>query len=357
MPHTFVIQEGLNNGFSSINMMEHSYHSIITFIDFYISEHENIILTFWFLVIFIKLIVLLVEIHYIYNLGHKGLIPVTDQTKRIFFETKAKLSMSKDVQIFESKKVRSPLVIGFLNPKILLPFGITNRLSGNLLEAIIAHELCHIKRKDYIINFFQRLIEIIYFFNPIIKWISSRTRFEREICCDQIAVSVTNKASYIKALLACEEHNSSTLSFGFSGIKNTLLKRVEIILSKRNFILNKMESGILLCNFVFFISLSVTIICSKNLNHEFKEYFTRSYESTAIASNPYRVNKDQIVTFLKNNGVRFNPNSFSLKITNYALYMDGIKQSKKNHQTVLQTYVLQSDKRLNFTCTVKKIFD
>ncbi|MCR6679580.1 M56 family metallopeptidase, partial [Escherichia marmotae] len=79
--------------------------------------------------------------------------------------------------------VKTPLVIGYLKPIILLPFGTIASLSPDQVEAILAHELAHIYRKDYLLNMLQALIEILFFFNPAIWWMSDYVRVERENCC------------------------------------------------------------------------------------------------------------------------------------------------------------------------------
>ena len=98
-----------------------------------------------------------------------------------------------------------PCVIGWLRPVILLPTATLLGLTPEQLEAVLAHELAHIRRYDYLVNVFQMLIETLFFYHPAVWWISSRIRREREICCDDIAVRCCGDAiGYARALTALE---------------------------------------------------------------------------------------------------------------------------------------------------------
>jgi len=99
----------------------------------------------------------------------------------------------------------SPCVVGWLKPVILLPAASVLGLKPEQLEAVLAHELAHIRRYDYLINIVQMLIETLFFYHPAVWWISSRIRQERELCCDDIAVRCCGDAvGYARALTALE---------------------------------------------------------------------------------------------------------------------------------------------------------
>lgn len=332
------------------------YDTIVTFIDFHISEHENIILTTWFSLILIQLILLLLEFRQIYVLSTRNLSPVSNEIKAILENTKIQLTISKKIAIYESRSVKSPIVVGFSPPIVLIPFGMSVYVKEDLIRAIIAHELAHIKRKDYLFNLLQRLVEIVFFFNPILKWISSRIKFERELCCDAIALTISSKAAYIEALLLCEEYSPNRLSFSFSsGEKNMLLKRVESIMDQKKNRMNSIENKALLTNLLFVVGTSVLLVFSKGLSQKFYSDLFSFYRTTPLTNDLPRVQKDKVLSLLKVNNVMFNPHSFSLKITNYALYLNGIKQSDRLHKKVLYHYVTESHKRLNYTYTIKII--
>lgn len=117
-----------------------------------------------------------------------------------------KMGIGKKVGLFISRHLQVPVMIGFLKPVILLPTAMVNNLSPEQLEAILLHELAHIKRNDYLLNIFQSIVETILFFNPFVWWISRNIRLEREHCCDDLVLASTvQPMHYAKALVALEE--------------------------------------------------------------------------------------------------------------------------------------------------------
>src|SRR4029434_68939 len=80
--------------------------------------------------------------------------------------------------------------VGRLRPVLLLPAASLAGLTPQQLEAVLAHELAHIRRHDYLGNVFQTLVEALLFYHPAVWWPSARIRYERELCCDDLAVEV-----------------------------------------------------------------------------------------------------------------------------------------------------------------------
>ncbi len=118
-----------------------------------------------------------------------------------------KMGISKRVGLHISKQLQVPVMIGFLRPVILLPAAMVNNMSPEQLEAILLHELAHIKRNDYLLNIFQSIVETLLFFNPFVWWISRNIRLEREHCCDDLVIAGTvQPMHYAKALVALEEY-------------------------------------------------------------------------------------------------------------------------------------------------------
>lgn len=102
-------------------------------------------------------------------------------------------------------RVTVPVVIGILKPTILLPPALLCGLDANQLAAILSHELAHIRRHDLLVGFVQRVVESALFFHPVTWWISRRVRFERELCCDDLATSDCGRLLYADALLQMAE--------------------------------------------------------------------------------------------------------------------------------------------------------
>ena len=110
------------------------------------------------------------------------------------------------VRLLESTLVDVPTVIGWIKPVILLPASALSGLKPHQLEAILAHELAHIRRHDYLVNLLQTLVETLLFYHPAVWWLSRRIRAERENCCDDLAVSLCGDPyTYAQALADLEE--------------------------------------------------------------------------------------------------------------------------------------------------------
>lgn len=117
-----------------------------------------------------------------------------------------KIGIRRRVAILESLTARVPMVIGALKPVILVPAGLLTGIPYNQVEAIIAHELAHIKRNDFLVNLMQSIIEIVLFYHPAVWWISGVIRDERENCCDDHAVKACgDPLAYAKALISLQE--------------------------------------------------------------------------------------------------------------------------------------------------------
>ena len=108
-----------------------------------------------------------------------------------------RLHIARSVRLLESARVDVPTVIGWLKPVILLPVSALAGLSQAQVEAILAHELAHIRRHDYLVNLLQALLETLLLPSP--WWLSRRIRAERENCCDDLAVSLCGIRSPTRA--------------------------------------------------------------------------------------------------------------------------------------------------------------
>ncbi|MHC4726771.1 MAG: M56 family metallopeptidase, partial [Planctomycetota bacterium] len=117
-----------------------------------------------------------------------------------------RLKVTRPVKLMKSALVQIPTVVGCLRPVILLPASALTGLTSQQLEAVLAHELAHIRRYDYLVNMLQTVVEIVGFYHPAVWWISHKMRIERENCCDDLAVSVCgDKVGYARALTSMEE--------------------------------------------------------------------------------------------------------------------------------------------------------
>ncbi len=144
----------------------------------------------------------------------------------------ARLNVSQSVDFRESARIVTPMVIGVIQPVVLVPLGLFTGLSAAQAEAILAHELAHIRRYDYLVNLVQSLVEVLYFFHPVLWWLSNRIRAEREHCCDDLAMAVCgDPLSLAHALVRVAEfRQESSLVVAFAANKPLLLQRVKRVL-------------------------------------------------------------------------------------------------------------------------------
>lgn len=140
------------------------------------------------------------------RLAKKCVEPLSLELERHFSLLAQKLNIKQQVQFYISTKVEVPTVIGWIKPVILIPISSLTGLSHEQLEAIVLHELAHVRRYDYLINIFQTLIETLLFYHPAVWWVSKQIRVERENCCDDIAVEFNqDPLTYAQALVNLEE--------------------------------------------------------------------------------------------------------------------------------------------------------
>ncbi|HJR09014.1 MAG TPA: M56 family metallopeptidase [Pyrinomonadaceae bacterium] len=141
------------------------------------------------------------------------------------------LRVSRPVRLCESALVEVPTVIGHLRPVILVPVSALTGLSAPQLEALLAHELAHIRRHDYLVNLLQSVIEIMLFYHPAVWWLSARVRVEREHACDDLAVGATGDVLvYARALTTLETlrvQNSRTRTLAVAANGGSLMQRIQ----------------------------------------------------------------------------------------------------------------------------------
>ena len=216
-----------------------------------LQSYENIIVFLWLVIILIKCLGLINGLYGVYVLKHRQVFDAGEYwNERMHVLAKA-AGIKRPVIFLKSFIAKVPMVIGYFKPVILFPAAALTALAPEEIEAILLHELAHIRRKDYLINIFQRIAEIIFFFNPAVLWISSLIKEERENCCDDIAVEqIKNKKQFIHALVSFQEYNASSYAASFSGRKNYLLNRIKRIITNNNKTLNNMEKTFLITGIV-----------------------------------------------------------------------------------------------------------
>jgi len=189
-----------------------------------------------YLCILIFLVIRLSRAFYFTQQIRKTGLQKPDVEWRLFIKrTAGYLGIKKEVKIYFSNIIKSPVTIGFLKPLILVPIASINHLTTDQLEALLLHELAHIKRADYLINILQSIIEIILFFNPFVQLLGRLIKKERENSCDDWVLQFQYKpAMYAEALLRIASIPAmSSLTMNATGNNNDLLSRVKRMLNKQ----------------------------------------------------------------------------------------------------------------------------
>jgi GWxTD domain-containing protein len=135
-----------------------------------------------------------------------GLGQLSQEWQERAFRLAQRLGVERRARVFESVAVRVPMVFGWVKPVVLLPACALSGLTVGQVEALLAHELAHVRRHDYLVNLVQTALESVLFYHPAVWWVSGRVRRERELCCDEVAVEVCgDRLLYSHALLRMEE--------------------------------------------------------------------------------------------------------------------------------------------------------
>ena len=217
------------------------------------------LVSIWALGVFLLSLRLIVGWRAVQKLRFTGRATNNQTVLAILDDLKSKVCLRVSIPIRESAEILSPMVIGWIKPVILFPACAITKLSPDQLTAILAHELAHIRRADYLVNLIQSAIEIILFYHPGVWWISAQIRRERENCCDDLAVQICeNKHDYIEALLQLEKSRKVSLAMASNGAN--LVDRIARMLgqdrkSAAGGWIAAFASMILICS-VFAISIS-----------------------------------------------------------------------------------------------------
>lgn len=142
-----------------------------------------------------------------------------------------KLQVRRSVRLLVSDLIESPVVVGALWSVILVPASFVSNVSPDHIEAILAHELAHIRRYDYLVNLLQTAIETLFFYHPAVWWLSHRMRVERENCCDDLAAAaMASPVVYSRALMALEEMRGASLAPALGAKDGVLVTRIRRLL-------------------------------------------------------------------------------------------------------------------------------
>ena len=141
------------------------------------------------------------------GMRRRGVCCVSGHWQERLSRLAAQMRLARPVQLLESCLVSAPMVLGHLRPVILMPVGLLAGLPAEQIEAVLLHELAHIRRYDYLVNVLQRSLECLLFYHPAMWWMSRVIRAERENCCDDDVVAISGNPHEYAVALAALEHN------------------------------------------------------------------------------------------------------------------------------------------------------
>ena len=165
------------------------------------------------------------------RLARRAIKPVKADIQIVVRRLAAHLALDRVVRVFESTAVTVPVMMGWLRPVVLLPTAALGGLSPMQLEALIAHELAHVRRHDYVVNLLQSIVETLLFYHPAVWWVSKQVRAEREHCCDDLAVEVCDRVVYVSALAELAAITGSR-GVALAATDGTLVTRVRRLLGR-----------------------------------------------------------------------------------------------------------------------------
>ena len=166
----------------------------------------------------------------VHRLVHRDVQPVSHEIHSIVRRVSGRLALDRVVRVCESSAVVVPVMVGWLTPVVLLPASTISGLAPAQIEALIAHELAHVRRHDYLVNLLQAVVETLLFYHPAVWWMSSQVRAEREHCCDDLAVGVCDRLAYVTALADLAALNAAP-KVALAATGGSLVARVRRILS------------------------------------------------------------------------------------------------------------------------------
>jgi bla regulator protein BlaR1 len=239
----FNISTASNSSLKNIDIEAYQYlNNLPISLSIKAEQYFPVIFTFYIIGICLQLFVIIKGYSKLSILKTNKTSLVPDSWKTIFDTVSAGLNIKKTTKFYLSEIVNVPLVVGYLKPVVLFPIALVNHLENDQVEAILIHELSHIRRNDFLLNLIKTTIETLLFFNPFV-WMTSRfIHIEREHACDDLVLKHTGKPlNYAHALLKLEllqDKSSPAFALAVTGKNQNLYQRIKRITNMKTNYLN-----------------------------------------------------------------------------------------------------------------------
>jgi TonB family protein len=215
----------------------------------------------WIVTTFILAVKLFIELYNVNQLPKTGTSAADPALEARFHQLIKQVKLKCTPQILISLKNDVPMAIGWIKPVVLIPITMLSGLTPAQLDMLILHELAHIRRHDYLVNFIQTLVEIFLFFHPGVRWVSKQMRNEREYCSDDIAVQhCGNPVAYAHTLAdtasICESHRHHSIpAMAMAASGGDLKQRVIRLIDQNQHCSTTNNSGQWLASIVIILSI------------------------------------------------------------------------------------------------------
>ncbi len=236
----FLHKEQINNSTAFyteiVHTPAHLNFSLALIIRYVLKSLPFLSVAYIFLLLFL-MVRLIKAYRYIYMISNQLFLKAAPGLNSFAQNVALQINFTKKISVWISEYIDVPATIGFFKPIILIPLASINNLSSHQLEAIILHELFHVKRNDYIVNLIISVIETVLFFNPFVMLLSKVIKRERENCCDDFVLQYQyDPHTYAAALLQLEEARITSIKLAMGAVsgKQQLLSRIKRITNDKN---------------------------------------------------------------------------------------------------------------------------
>jgi beta-lactamase regulating signal transducer with metallopeptidase domain/peptidoglycan/xylan/chitin deacetylase (PgdA/CDA1 family) len=202
----------------------------------------------------------------------RSAVPVAEGLEELLARVSRRLRVSRAVRLCRSALVEVPTVVGHLRPIILIPAGVITGLTPQQLEAVLAHELAHVRRFDYLFNLLQTAAEVLLFYHPAVWWLSRRVREEREHACDDAAVEAVagDVLLYARSLAALETlraRHTRAVNLALAADGGSLMQRIQrlVRLNQRNINTNTRTRSPLVAAALLVVLVCCVLACARAL--------------------------------------------------------------------------------------------